>query len=53
MDGTNYMNWMFKMKILMEGYNLWSTKSGDEVKPEKGVGPTTNQFKIGRRERLW
>lgn len=32
------------MKILMKGYNFWLIESGDEVKPEKGVGPTTKSI---------
>jgi hypothetical protein len=34
LDGTNYMNWKFKMQTLMEGYNVWSIASGSEVNPD-------------------
>eukprot|EP01018_Ginkgo_biloba_P029169 Gb_05031 [translate_table: standard] len=33
LDGVNYVNWKFKMQILMEGYNVWTIVSGTEGKP--------------------
>ena len=33
LDGENYVNWKFKLSVLMEGYNVWSIACGDEAKP--------------------
>jgi hypothetical protein len=33
LDGTNYVNWKFKMQTLMEGHNVWAIANGKEVKP--------------------
>ena len=33
LDGSNYVNWKFKMHTLMEGYNVWSILNGSEAKP--------------------
>jgi hypothetical protein len=31
LDGSNFINWKFKMKTLMEGYGVWMVAKGDEV----------------------
>lgn len=33
LDGSNFVNWKFKMQTLMEGYNVWTIVNGSEVKP--------------------
>ena len=33
-DGENYENWKFKLQTVMEGSNLWTIVTGDEVKLE-------------------
>jgi hypothetical protein len=31
LDGSNFINWKFKMQTLMEGYGVWTITKGDEV----------------------
>lgn len=38
LDGPNYVNWKFKLQILMECYNVWSIASGEERKPTCTIG---------------
>ena len=38
LDGTNYVNWKFKMQTLMEGHNIWAIVNGKQDKP---TSPTT------------
>jgi hypothetical protein len=33
LDGENYVNWKFKLMIVLEAYNLWTIVKGDEPKP--------------------
>ena len=30
LDGSNFVNWKFKMHTLMQGYGVWTTVKGDE-----------------------
>jgi hypothetical protein len=34
LDGSNYVNWKFKMQTLMEVSNVWLVVSGQEAKFE-------------------
>jgi hypothetical protein len=34
MDGSNYVNWKFNIKTLMETSNVWPVVSGQEAKFE-------------------
>ena len=43
LDGSNFINWKFKMQTLMEGYGIWMIVKGDEVKPNVAVGATAAQ----------
>jgi hypothetical protein len=31
LDGENYVNWTFKLMIVVEAYNLWKIVKGDEL----------------------
>jgi hypothetical protein len=31
LDGSNFINWKFKMQTLMEGYGIWTIAKGDEA----------------------
>ena len=33
LDGSNFINWKFKMQTLMEGYGVWNIANGTELKP--------------------
>jgi hypothetical protein len=33
LDGENYVNWKFKLIMVLESYNLWTIVKGDEPKP--------------------
>jgi hypothetical protein len=44
LDGSNFINWKFKMQTLMEGYGVWTIAKGTEVKPDVAVGATTTQI---------
>jgi hypothetical protein len=33
-DGSNLINWKFKMKTLMEGHGVWKIAKGDETRPD-------------------
>jgi hypothetical protein len=43
-DGSNFINWKFKMQTLMEGYGVWTIARGDEVKHDAFAGTTTTQI---------
>ena len=32
LNGETYVNWKFKLQMLMEGYNVWSIACGDKAK---------------------
>jgi hypothetical protein len=34
LDGSNFINWKFKMQTLMEGYGVWNIVKGTELKPD-------------------
>jgi hypothetical protein len=34
LDGSNFINWKFKMQTLMEGYGVWNIAKGTELKPD-------------------
>jgi len=40
LDGSNFINWKFKMQTLMEGYGVWTIAKGDEVRPDVTAGAT-------------
>ena len=40
LDGSNFINWKFKMKMLMEGYGVWNIVNGTELKPVAAAGAT-------------
>jgi hypothetical protein len=44
LDGSNFINWKFKMQTPMEGYGVWTIAKGDEVKPDTSAGVTTSQI---------
>jgi hypothetical protein len=44
LDGSNFINWKFKMQTLMEGYGVWTIAKGTEAKPDAAVGATTTQI---------
>ena len=33
LNGENYINWKFKMMIMLESTNSWSIMTGDEPRP--------------------
>eukprot|EP00253_Pinus_taeda_P003869 PITA_03869 len=37
LDGSNFTNWKFKIKTLLEGANAWSIVTGDELKSNAGT----------------
>jgi len=39
-DGSNFINWKFKMQTLMEGYGVWNIANGIEPKPLTVAGAT-------------
>jgi hypothetical protein len=41
LDGSNFINWKFKMQTLMEGYGVWNIANGTELKPVAAAGATT------------
>ena len=43
LDGTNYVNWKFKMQMLMEGHNIGAIVNGKEAKP---TSPTTTPIVV-------
>ena len=47
LDGSNFINWKFKMQTLMEGYGIWTIMKGGEVKPTAVAGATVARSKIG------
>jgi hypothetical protein len=44
LDGSNFINWKFKMQMLMEGYGVWNIAKGTELKPDAVAGATTAQI---------
>jgi hypothetical protein len=40
LDGSNFINWKFKMQMLMEGYGVWNIANGTELKPVAAAGAT-------------
>jgi hypothetical protein len=40
LDGSNFINWKFKMQTLMEGYGVWNIANGTELKPVAAAGAT-------------
>jgi hypothetical protein len=40
LDGSNFINWKFKMQMLMEGYGVWNIANGTELKPVVAAGAT-------------
>jgi hypothetical protein len=44
LDGSNFINWKFKMQTLMEGYGVWTIVKGTEEKPDAVVSATTTQI---------
>ena len=38
LDGTNYTLWKFKIRAILDSYELWETANGVDVKP----GPTAD-----------
>jgi hypothetical protein len=50
LDGSNFINWKFKMHTLMEGYGVWTIAKGTEVKPIATVGATAQIQDWEKRE---
>jgi hypothetical protein len=44
LDGSNFINWKFKMQTLMEGYGVWNIAKGTELKPDATAGATTTHI---------
>jgi hypothetical protein len=44
LDGSNFINWKFKMQTLMEGYGVWNIANGTELKPNVAAGVTSTQI---------
>jgi hypothetical protein len=44
LDGSNFINWKFKMQTLMEGYGVWNIAKGTELKPDAAAGATAAQI---------
>jgi hypothetical protein len=44
LDGTNFINWKFKMQTLMEGYGVWTIAKGIEAKPDVAGGVVATQI---------
>ena len=44
LNGSNFINWKFKMLTLMQGYGIWTIAKGDEAKPNAAAGATTTQI---------
>jgi hypothetical protein len=44
LDGSNFINWKFKMQTLMEGYGVWNIAKGTELKPDAAVGAREAQI---------
>jgi hypothetical protein len=44
LDGSNFINWKFKMQILMEGYGVWTITKGGEEKSDAAIGVTIAQI---------
>jgi hypothetical protein len=44
LDGSNLINWKFKMQTLVEGYGVWTIAKGDEEKPDVVVGAIAAQI---------
>jgi hypothetical protein len=44
LDGSNFINWKFKMQTLMEGYGVWNIVKGTELKPDAAAGATSAQI---------
>lgn len=42
LDGSNYVNWKFKMQILLEVQSAWTIANGDEQKPAPGSASIPN-----------
>jgi len=40
LNGSNFVNWKFKMQTFMEGYGVWTIKKGDEARPNASAGVT-------------
>ena len=37
LDGSNYSNWKFNMKTVLEARSAWTIVNGDEPKPAVGA----------------
>ena len=37
LNGENYVNWKFKLVIVLEGLNLWPIVKGEEQKPSDAL----------------
>jgi hypothetical protein len=44
LDGSNFINWKFKMQTLMEGYGVWNIVNGTELKPDVAAGAIAAQI---------
>jgi hypothetical protein len=40
LDGSNFINWKFKMQTLMEGYGVWNIAKRTKLKPDAAAGAT-------------
>ena len=43
LDGSNFMNWKFKIQTLLEGANAWSIVIGDEQRLNSNTGANTQE----------
>ena len=44
LDGSNFVNWKFKMLTLIEGYGVWTIAKEDEARTDASVGVTTTKI---------
>ena len=51
LDGSNYSNWKFKMKTVLEAHNAWMITNGDEPKILEGVSVATTIQDWKKREK--
>ena len=44
LDGSNFINWKFKMQTFMESYGVQNIAKGTELKPHAAAGATATQI---------
>lgn len=38
LEGSNYLNWKFRLRNFLEGKSVWVIANGDELKPISAIG---------------